>query len=68
MASIIRIKRSTSASSPGDGNLNYGDLANSFGGGTAGNNGERLFIGDSNNNPIIIGGKYFTDLIGDNAP
>ena len=68
MASIIRIKRSTSATAPGAGTLNYGEIAASFGGGTSANNGERLFVGDSSNNPIIIGGKYFADLIGDNAP
>jgi len=67
MASKIRIKRSSSATAPGSGNLLYGELAASFGGGTQANNGERLFIGNSSNNPIVIGGEYYTDLLA-NAP
>ena len=67
MASKIRIKRSSSATAPGSGNLLYGELAASFGGGTQANNGERLFIGNASNNPIVIGGEYFTDLL-NNAP
>ncbi len=67
MASIIRIKRSSSATAPGTGDLNYGELAASFGAGTQANNGERLFVGNSSNNPVIIGGEYYTDLMA-NAP
>ncbi len=67
MASIIRVKRSSSATAPGSGNLQYGELAASFGSGTQANNGERLFIGNSSNNPVIIGGEYYTDLLA-NAP
>ena len=67
MASKIRIKRSSSATAPTSGNLLYGELAASFGAGTQANNGERLFIGNSSNNPVVIGGEYFTDLLA-NAP
>ena len=67
MASIIRVKRSSSATAPTNGTLNYGELAASFGGGTQANNGERLFIGNASSNPVIIGGEYYTDLIA-NAP
>ena len=67
MASKIRIKRSSSATAPGSGNLLYGELAASFGAGTQANNGERLFIGNASNNPIVIGGEYYTDLL-NNAP
>ena len=67
MASIIRVKRSSSATAPTNGTLNYGELAASFGGGTQANNGERLFIGIASSNPVIIGGEYYTDLMA-NAP
>ena len=67
MASIIRVKRSSSATAPTNGTLNYGELAASFGGGTQANNGERLFIGNASSNPVIIGGEYYTDLMA-NAP
>lgn len=62
MASIIRVKRSTGTSSPGT--LQYGELAYTVGVGTFGNLGSRLFIGDTLLNPLIIGGKYYTDLLG----
>ena len=67
MASKIRIKRSSSATAPGSGNLLYGELAASFGSGTQANLGERLFIGNDSNNPVVIGGEYYTDLLS-NAP
>ena len=67
MASKIRIKRSSSATAPTNGNLLYGELAASFGAGTQANNGERLFIGNDSNNPVIVGGEYYTDLLA-NAP
>jgi hypothetical protein len=62
MASIIRVKRSTGTSSPAS--LQYGELAYTVGVGTFGNLGSRLFIGDTLLNPLVIGGKYFTDLLG----
>jgi hypothetical protein len=62
MASIIRVKRSTGTSAPGS--LQYGELAYTVGVGTFGNSGSRLFIGDTLLNPLIVGGKYYTDLLG----
>ena len=64
MASIIRVKRSTGNAAPST--INYGELAVTIANGTQGNKGGRLFVGDNTSpdpNPIVIGGKYFTDLI-----
>ena len=61
MASIIRVKRSTGTTAPST--LNYGELALTIGSGTQANKGERFFVGNSSNNPIEIGGKYYTDLL-----
>ena len=60
---IIKIKRSTGTSAPGS--LNAGELAFTGGGGTQGNNGQRLFIGDpANSNAVtVIGGNYFTSKL-----
>ena len=33
------------------------------GGGTQGNSGDRLFVGDNGENPQVVGGRYFTDLL-----
>ena len=67
MATIIQIKRSSSASAPST--LKQGELALTYGAGTQGNLGDRLFIGtgsvDLNGDATsidIIGGKYFADL------
>ena len=63
MASIIRVKRSTGNAAPST--INYGELAVTIANGTQGNLGSRLFVGDNTNpdpNPIVIGGKYFTDI------
>ena len=68
MASIIRVKRSTGNAAPAT--INYGELAVTIANGTQGNKGGRLFVGDNANpdpDPIVIGGKYFTDMIG-NGP
>lgn len=62
MASIIRVKRSTGTTAPAT--LNYGEIAYTVGVGTFGNSGSRLFIGDQSLNPLIIGGKYYADLLG----
>jgi len=62
MASIIRVKRSTGTTAPGS--LQFGELAYTVGVGTFGNLGSRLFIGDTLLNPLTIGGKYYTDLLG----
>lgn len=67
MASIIRIKRSSTAGDPttlGAGELAYSSLA-----GTQANGGDRLYVGFGTEtagnaaNHYIIGGKYFTDLL-----
>ncbi len=67
MATIIRIKRSSGTTTPST--LKLGELALTYGTGTAGNNGDRLFAGtggvdgSGNANDIdVIGGKYFTSL------
>ena len=64
MASIIRVKRSTGNAAPGS--INYGELAVTIANGNQGTLGGRLFVGDNTNpdpNPIVIGGKYFTDMM-----
>ena len=64
MASIIRVKRSTGNAAPST--LNYGELAVTIANGTQGNKGGRLFVGDNTNpdpDPIVIGGKYYTDMM-----
>ena len=61
MASYIKIKRSTGTAAPSS--LQYGELAYTAGVGTHGNNGGRLFVGDSAPNPVAIGGRYYTDLL-----
>jgi hypothetical protein len=67
MASIIRIKRSSTAGNPstlGAGELAYSALTNNDA-----NGGDRLYIGIGTEtsgdaaNHIVIGGKYFTDLL-----
>ena len=67
MASIIRIKRSHTAGNPGTlgaGELAYSSLANNDA-----NGGDRLYIGIGTEtagdaaNHLVIGGKYFTDLL-----
>ena len=68
MASIIRVKRSTGTSAPST--INYGELAVTIANGNQGTLGGRLFVGDNTNpdpNPIVIGGKYYTDMMG-NGP
>ena len=64
--SKIKIKRSTSANAPTG--LEFGELAYSTaetaGGGTQSNNGDRLFFKyNSAGAAAIIGGKYFTDML-----
>lgn len=67
MASIIRIKRSTTSGDPST--LGNGELAYSALNGTQSNGGDRLYIGigseTSGNaaNHFVVGGKYFTDLL-----
>jgi len=60
MATTIQIKRSTGTSAPGS--LSAGELAVTFGTGTASNLGDRLFIGDGST-VDVIGGKFFSDML-----
>ena len=67
MASIIRIKRSSTSGDPST--LGTGELAYSALAGTQGNGGDRLYIGFGTEtagnaaNHYVIGGKYFTDML-----
>jgi hypothetical protein len=67
MASIIRIKRSSTNGNPAT--LGAGELAYSALSGTIINGGDRLYIGmgtETNGNAanhVVIGGKYFTDML-----
>src|SRR6056300_289355 len=72
MSTIIQIKRSEGTSAPST--LKLGELAYSYGTGTQGNGGDRLYIGiggvDGNgdaNEIAVIGGQYFKDLV-DHVP
>ena len=64
--STIRIKRTSSTAVTGSvfalGELGYSSLA-----GTQSNTGDRLYIGlglsDQTSSPVVIGGKYFTDMM-----
>ena len=68
MATIIQIKRSSGTSAPSS--LKLGELAYTYGTGTQGNLGDRLFIGEGGvdgngdaNNVTVIGGEYFTSQL-----
>lgn len=67
MASIIRIKRSSTNGNPAT--LGAGELAYSALAGTISNGGDRLYIGMGTEtagnaaNHVVIGGKYFTDML-----
>ena len=67
MATIIRIKRSTGTIAPSS--LKTAEMAYTYGVGTTGNKGDRLFIGtgdDGSQNATsitVIGGQYFTDML-----
>src|SRR5210317_2091172 len=71
MATVIQIKRSANTSAPSE--LGQGELAYTYGTGTQGNNGDRLFVGTGTEtegvaaNIDVIGGKYFTSLV-DHVP
>ncbi len=71
-ANIIKIKRSGTSGAPAS--LKLGELAYSYltaSGNPTSNGGDRLFIGANGvnggtgnaNDVIVIGGKYFTDLL-----
>jgi len=68
MATIIQVKRTTTANLPSQ--LEQGELAYIYDTSAtdtdAGGNGGRLYIGDpttNTNTPLKIGGKYYTDLM-----
>jgi len=68
MASIIHIKRSSSANAPLA--LAQGELAYSYGTGSTINGGDRLYVGTGTEtgggvaaNIDVIGGKYFTEML-----
>ena len=68
MATVIQIKRSANTTAPST--LKLGELAYTYGTGTQGNNGDRMFIGiggvDGNgdaNEIAVIGGQYFSDKL-----
>jgi len=68
MSTVIQIKRSANTTAPSD--LYLGELAYTYGTGTQGNNGDRLFIGEGGvggdgyaNNVTVIGGQYFVDKL-----
>jgi len=72
MATVIQIKRSSGTTAPST--LKLGELALTYGTGTQGNLGDRLFIGEGGvdgngdaNNVTVIGGQYFSDLL-DHVP
>jgi len=65
MATQIQIKRGAATAETAPGTLAAGELAVTYGdaGGQA-NGGDRLYIGNSaGNGNLIVGGKYFADLI-----
>jgi hypothetical protein len=69
MSTVIQIKRSSGTTAPSE--LKLGELAYTYGTGTQGNRGDRLFIGTGGidvgtgnaNFEDIIGGKYFTEKL-----
>jgi hypothetical protein len=69
MSTVIQIKRSSGTTAPSE--LKLGELAYTYGTGTQGNRGDRLFIGTGGidvgtgnaNFEEIIGGKYFTEKL-----
>ena len=69
MATVIQIKRSSATSAPSS--LKLGELAYTYGTGTQGNLGDRIFIGEGGvdagtgdaNNVSVIGGEYFTNML-----
>lgn len=68
MATVIQIKRSSGSTAPST--LKLGELAYTYGTGTQGNGGDRLFIGEGGvdgngdaNNITVIGGQFFADML-----
>ena len=65
MATTIQLKRSSTNTSTPSG-LAAGEPAINLGSGTQGNAGDRLYVGTGSGNHIV-GGKYYTDMMG-NGP
>ena len=64
MPTTIKIKRGGASSNTAPSGLGAGELAVTYGTGTASNGGDRLYIGNSAANAdLIIGGKYFMDML-----
>ena len=65
MATQIQIKRGAATSETAPGTLAAGELAVTYGDASGqANGGDRLYIGNSaGNGNLIVGGKYFADLI-----
>src|SRR6056300_1394878 len=68
MSTVIQIKRSSGTSAPAT--LKLGELAYTYGTGSQGNLGDRLFVGEGGvdgngdaNNITVIGGQYFVDQL-----
>ena len=68
MATVIQIKRSSAVAAPST--LKLGELAYTYGEGTQGNGGDRIYIGEGGvdgngdaNNITVIGGQYFADML-----
>ena len=68
MATVIQIKRSSGTTAPST--LKLGELGYTYGTGTQGNLGDRLFVGEGGvdgsgdaNNISVIGGQYFSDML-----
>lgn len=62
IGATILLKRSSGISSLPS--LRYGEIAVSIGtGGAYNNNGGRLWIGDGAQNPVVVGGRYFAELL-----
>ena len=63
MAIAIQIKRSGSGGTTAPGSLNAGELAVTYGAGTAGNAGGRLFVGNHDGSSVLtIGGQYTYEM------
>ena len=65
MATTIKIKRGAATAETAPSQLAAGELAVTYGDAAAQNNsGNRIFVGNSDASAnLIVGGKYFTDLI-----
>lgn len=61
VGSTVLIKRTTSTSTLPT--LRYGEIAVAISTGAYNNYGGRLWIGDDAQNPIVVGGRYFTELL-----